>query len=233
LSDPGFLRFPSTPHLVWLGNAPARTDKMLSEGEASQFLAGEMTVEEKVDGANVGFSLDAHGEIQAQNRGGYLHKGAHPQFQPLWHWLAARREQLVEALGRDLILFGEWCFAVHSIEYDALPDWFLAFDVYDRSNDRFWSVDRRNAWCADLDVMTVPRIARGRFNRDQILSLLGPSRLTAGPMEGLYLRKDESPWLVERAKLVRPQFVQAIDQHWTARRLRRNHLAPVPLLARG
>ena len=31
-------------------------------------------------------------------------------------------------LGDRLILFGEWCAAQHSLDYETLPDWFLAFD---------------------------------------------------------------------------------------------------------
>jgi hypothetical protein len=30
------------------------------------------------------------------------------------------------------ILFGEWCRAQHSVFYSRLPDYFLAFDIWDR-----------------------------------------------------------------------------------------------------
>ncbi|SEL03086.1 hypothetical protein SAMN05444354_103355 [Stigmatella aurantiaca] len=55
--------------------------------------------------------------------------------------------------------------------------------------------------------------------------LLGPSKLTRGPMEGLYLRRDQGGFLETRAKLVSPEFIQGIEEHWSARPLERNVLA--------
>jgi hypothetical protein len=224
LSD-RFQKFPSTHHLAWLDSAPARADKVLAPAEAEAFLSGEVIVEEKVDGANLGLSLDPQGQLRAQNRGSYLEAGAHPQFQPLWAWLALRRGALSEALQGGLILFGEWCFAVHSIEYDALPDWFLAFDIFDSKAGRFWASDRRDAWCSELGLALVPKIARGHFSLSQLIGLLGPSRLGARELEGLYVRRESEGWLTDRAKLVRPQFVQAIEAHWSVGVLKKNHLS--------
>jgi ATP-dependent RNA circularization protein (DNA/RNA ligase family) len=221
-----FFKFPHTPHLAWLSSAPARQDKVLSPPEVRDFLSAEVLVEEKVDGANLGLSVDSSGALRAQNRGSFLGSRASPQFQPLWPWLEARRERLVEALGQKLILFGEWCFAVHSIRYDALPDWFLAFDVYDREAGRFWSAERRDALVDRLGLARVPELARGCFTLAEVQKLLGPSRLTRAPMEGLYLRRDRGGFLEARAKLVRPEFVQAIEEHWSSRPLERNVLAP-------
>lgn len=41
--------------------------------------------------------------------------------------------------GTRYILYGEWCAARHTVTYDALPDWFLAYDVYDTKEGRFFS----------------------------------------------------------------------------------------------
>jgi hypothetical protein len=124
------------------------------------------------------------------------------------------------------MLFGEWCFAVHSVRYDALPDWFLAFDVYDREAGRFWSAERRDVLVHELGLARVPELARGRFTLAEVQKLLGPSRLAPGLMEGLYLRRDRDGFLDARAKLVRSEFVQAIEEHWSSRPLERNALAP-------
>lgn len=219
-----FVRFPRTPHLVWLARQNARKDKVLAPGEVSEFLQRDIVVEEKVDGTNVGFSLDATGALRVQSRGDYLRRDSHPQFQPLWSWLSARRDLLSQALSDDLVLFGEWCFAVHSVRYDRLPDWFLAFDLYERGPGRFWSTDRKNRWLDDLGIKRVPEIARGRFSPESLLSLLGGSRVGSGLMEGLYLRQDSGEWLAARAKIVRPEFVEEIGAHWSSRRLDRNSL---------
>src|SRR5207247_2546240 len=131
--------------------------------------------------------------------------GAHPQFQALWAWMAKRRDALVEALGRGLMLFGEWCFAVHTIKYTRLPSWFLAFDVYDGAAKRFWSSARRDELLRRTNVTAVPSVARGKFTPPELLKLLGPSRLTDGPMEGIYVRREDAEWLLDRAKVVRAE----------------------------
>jgi len=64
------------------------------------------------------------------------------QWQGLSAWLAQHEAALREALTPELILFGEWCCFTHSIAYTALPDWFIAFDVYDHASARFWCLAR-------------------------------------------------------------------------------------------
>jgi hypothetical protein len=53
------------------------------------------------------------------------------QFKSIESW-AASKPQLWELLSKDVILFGEWMYAKHSIHYTRLPDYFIAFDIYDR-----------------------------------------------------------------------------------------------------
>lgn len=220
-----FFRFPHTPHLAWLGAGAPREDKVFDRAEARAFLSDDVVVEEKVDGANLGFSVDEAGTLRAQNRGRYLDLGAlSGQWKPLAPWLATRRLALAEALPPGLMLFGEWCYAVHSIRYSRLPDWFLAFDVYDRARAEFWSASRRNELAARLGLAVVPELGRGRFDLSSLEKLLGRSALTDGPAEGLYVRCEERGRLLRRAKLVRAEFVQAIDEHWSKKRLETNQL---------
>ncbi|MCZ2110080.1 MAG: RNA ligase family protein [Dehalococcoidia bacterium] len=221
-----FFRFPRTPHLAWLGPGQPRDDKLLTPGEADDLLTHDVVVEEKVDGANVGLSLDENGVLRAQNRGSYLSPGhAHPQFVPLFRWLAAREHRLADALFPDLMLFGEWCYAVHSVTYTQLPSWFLLFDVFDRQEQRFWSTGRRDELAARLGLAIVPLLATGRFDLPGLRSLLAESRLKSGPPEGIYVRYETPHYLVARAKLVRPEFVQAIGTHWSHGELKTNTLA--------
>jgi len=220
-----FFKFPHTPHLLWLGRTPCREDKVFSHEEARSFVKGEVTVEEKVDGANIGFSLDKSGVLRVQNRGSFLTRGAHPQFQPLWPWIETHRFAITEALEPGLILFGEWCFARHSVPYNRLPDWFLGFDIYDRAADRFWSSDRRDRWLIDLGLTPITRLARGRFSLEQLIAFIGSSRVSQGPMEGIYVRREQGDWLEERAKIVRAEFVDGIDRHWSEQALEKNALA--------
>jgi hypothetical protein len=222
-----FFRFPHTPHLAWLGDGQPRDDKVLPPDEAEALLSGEVVVEEKVDGANIGFSAGADGKLRVQSRGSYLDPDhAHPQFRPLWAWLGAREAALVDALGSDRILFGEWCYAVHSVVYERLPDWFLGFDVYDRSAGKFWDTSRRDALLATLRLHPAPRIARGHFTVEAVERMLASeSRVGDGAIEGLVVRRESGGFTTARAKLVRAEFARAIDEHWSRGPLRRNELA--------
>lgn len=215
-----FHKFPHTPHLLWLGDGSPREDKLMPNGEAEAFLRQEVVVEEKVDGANLGLSVGADGRIRAQSRGNYLAPGhSHAQWKPLWPWLACREERLVDALGQELMLFGEWCHALHTIAYEALPDWFLVFDVFEPARCAFWSSDRRNALANELGLYTVPTIFRGLLTLHRVPNLIGPSSIGSPRMEGIYLRRESSGHLVARAKVVSPEFRQQIEEHWSRRRL--------------
>lgn len=223
-----FHKFPHTPHLLWLSPGQPREDKVMSPAEVTEFLAGELVIEEKVDGANLGLSLGPDGRVRAQSRGNYLAPGrSHAQWNPLWPWLAARRAGLEPALRGDLILYGEWCHARHTVAYDALPDWFLGFDLYETATGRFWSVDRRNAWLAELGVVPVPEVRRGRFQLEQLPHLLGRSALGNVAMEGICLRREQAGYLAGRTKIVSAVFKQQIQQHWTRRPVVPNQRATV------
>ena len=219
-----FFRFPHTPHLTWLGTGSPRDDKVLTRAEAETLLSGEVVVEEKLDGANLGLSLAADGDLQVQNRGHYLVTPFGGQFTRLQAWLTMHEAGLQSVLQPGLILFGEWCAARHSLNYDHLPDWWLLFDVYDREAGRFWSVERRNALARAAGLICVPQVARGRFRLEQLERLVAAegSRHTDGPLEGLVVRQDDGAWNRMRAKLVRAEFTQAIDEHWRSRRIEWN-----------
>ena len=221
-----FFRFPHTPHLAWLGEGEPRDDKVLSAAEAKSLLASDVVVEEKLDGANLGFSLSAEGDLLAQNRGQYLAEPHAGQFARLPAWISLHRDALLDVLQPSLMLFGEWCAARHSLDYGALPDWFLVFDVYDRDAGRFWSAQRRNALAETAGLATVREVFRGRSSLPELKQLVATasSRFRDGPMEGIVVRRESAGWCEARAKLVRPDFTQAIATHWRKRAIEWNRL---------
>ncbi len=210
-------KFPTTPHLTWLGPEQLRGDKVLTEIERSAFVSGDVALEEKIDGANLGISFSTGGELRFQNRGNWLEPPFRGQWRPLRDWAARHEPALRERLCPGVVLFGEWCYARHSVPYSRLPDWFLAFDVYDSIEDRFWSLQRRNALLGGSGISCVHQVATLRLPTiaELIDHLNVSSKYGDVQIEGLYLRIEENDWLRARAKLVNPDFVQAIDKHWS------------------
>lgn len=214
-----FFRYPHIPHIAWLAKGEPRDDKVLSSTDVHAILAGEVVLEEKLDGANIGLSLSADGNIRVQNRGQYLTEPYATQFSRLPVWLAQHGNKITAELPSDLILFGEWCAARHSLDYSALPDWFILFDVYDRGCGKFWSTCRRNAMAVRIGLAVVPILSRSKVTITDLEVLLTTqsSRYRVGPIEGIIIRRESVDWCEARAKLVRADFTQAIGEHWRNR----------------
>ena len=225
-----FFKFPSTPHLAALPGADIRDDKVLTESERDEFLRHELLIEEKVDGANIGISLDSEGNIRVQNRSAYLQLPGSGQWKKLREWLSFRADAFFDNLSDRYILFGEWCYAQHSVFYNRLPDWFLAFDIFDKESRRFLSSVKRDWLLGKMHIFKVPRIAHGRFYYPKLKVLLSQSKLTDRPAEGIYLRLDHGDWLCKRAKLVRPAFIQSIEHHWSRFSIRPNQIKTETML---
>ena len=221
-----FFRFPHTPHIQWLGEGQPRDDKLLSPQEVKALLSASVLVEEKLDGANLGISLGPDDNLRAQNRGQYLIEPYAGQFSRLSAWLAQHQWALTDKLQTGWILFGEWCAARHSLEYECLPDWFVLFDVYDTREQRFWSSARRNALAADIGLASVPVLFQGKSSLPKLKQLLrnSISRYRSGPSEGLVVRKDSELWCESRGKLVRAEFTQTISEHWSRRAIEWNQV---------
>jgi len=63
------------------------------------------------------------------------------------------------------------------------------------------------------------------FNKEQMRALLNTkSKYYDGPIEGIYLRIDNSKYLQARAKVVRPGFIQSdeMESHWAGKQLTKN-----------
>eukprot|EP01121_Diplochlamys_sp_Union-15-3_P022909 TRINITY_DN989_c0_g1_i3.p1 TRINITY_DN989_c0_g1~~TRINITY_DN989_c0_g1_i3.p1 ORF type:complete len:138 (-),score=16.13 TRINITY_DN989_c0_g1_i3:28-441(-) len=123
----------------------------------------------------------------------------------------------------DIILFGEWCYQKHSIHYTNLPDYFLAFDIYDKSVGKFLSVNERNRLLEGSGIHTVRKIAEGKFSKEKLLEFIDTeSKYREGKVEGIYVRIDEGKYNKLRGKIVRPDFVQGIDVHFTKQKFVKN-----------
>lgn len=209
-----FVKYPSTPHI------------QLSEWYAE---GTHVILEEKVDGANLGISFSSSGDVILQNRGHLLTEPFRGQWVPLTPWLRITLNAIFDAITDRYIVFGEWCYAVHTVYYDLLPSWFIAFDIYDKKSEGFLSTKRRNSMLESMRIPVVPELSRGIFTATQLSELLNrKSQYSDTDMiEGLYLRKESELWLESRMKLVRNNFIQVDELHWRDKPLRFNQVKSV------
>lgn len=233
----GFFKFPTTPHVLDLGATLTSSDRLLSPADAARFFDGHtvVVVEEKIDGANCGISLTMDYELQFQNRAKYVTSAYASQWKGLGAWQSEYAGAICMLLEPEVeVLFGEWCFARHSIGYTDLPAYFVAFDIYNKREGRFCSTRERDRRLNEVGIPVVPHLAEQAFDDPKgILEILKrPSTYYSGPMEGVYLRIDNSLeqggglWLERRGKIVQPSFMQTIEEdgHWIHKDLVKNGL---------
>lgn len=236
-SRDNFIKYPRTPHLF--GSKGTDDDRHMGAKDSAAFVADPtLIVEEKLDGTNVGIHFIASGRLVLQCRGHEITEGMHPQYDLFKQWVAVKRPVLEDMLADRFILFGEWLYARHSIFYHALPHYFFEFDIYDKKEERFLSLERRLALLEGTGVHTVPVVHTGATTHERLLEFITSSAyqaefqnpLTGGTdarMEGLYLRKEANGAVTGRAKIVRPEFVEKVKQseHWQHQQMVPNQLA--------
>lgn len=219
-----FYKFPSTPHIKFTSNNSIRKEKLVTNAELDFLLNNNVVVEEKIDGANLGISFDFTGNILLQNRGAYLSSPFKGQWSKLSSWLIMNEDNLLKILLDKYILFGEWCYAKHSIYYDQLPDWFIAFDIYDKENDYYLSTELRNKFIQDLNMFIPPKLHYGKIDIADLDQYIKQSKYGHEQSEGIYLRCDASDKLLVRAKYVKSNFIQETDEHWSKKKLISNKI---------
>lgn len=244
------IKYPRTAHLFHAGGTAATTDDLILPDMASvvsTFCNDEtaVTVEEKIDGANLGVSVDpATNQLLIQNRSHYVsgQGGNHAQFNRLHEWTCSHSESLYKLLGRgDTILYGEWVVARHSIPYHRLPDIFVAFDLFDKTSEKFYSRQRFHQAMNGTGIPVVPVICRRVFGKEcakdlrrtliNLLDTRSAFRDDGGFVEGIVLRidstedADNGTCLERRYKVVRPDFVRGCGGgHWMKRKIEKQRV---------
>jgi hypothetical protein len=127
-------KYPRTPHLTGSRLQPGDVTEGQVNLESLVDSGFTLTWEEKVDGANSGFSFDEHANLRLQSRGHYLTGGGRErQFNLFKSWANYHIEAFFDRLSSRYVVYGEWCFEKHTVFYDALSHYFLEFDIYDRN----------------------------------------------------------------------------------------------------
>jgi hypothetical protein len=232
------IKYPRTPHLQ--GSRLQPGDEDATALAFASIRGHHLVVEEKLDGSNCAISFSPQGELRLQSRGHYLDGGARErQFNLLKAWAMRHRQDFWLALGSRHIVYGEWLYAKHTVFYDALPHYFLEFDVFDQQHAAFLSTERRRALLAGLPIVPVPVLQMGAFRRfDELTGLIGRSRYKSPDwrqrlsavaraegldearisaevdpsdmMEGLYIKVEEDGRVVGRCKFIRASFLTTV-----------------------
>jgi hypothetical protein len=222
----GIEKFPRTRHLMDAGGgAVTRDDLVMSTEDAKAWVCGKtLVVEEKIDGANLGISLAADYTPRFQNQSHFVNSATATHWRGLDRWWSENGSMVCTVLEPERhVLFGEWMEAKHSIYYTALPGYFIAFDVFDQVEGRFFSRAALHKLLEPTGIPTIRIITEQLFDSPrQVLTFLdtisayGARRDDAldedAPVEGVCLGIDEGDWLRDRCKIVRPDFIQGMDQ---------------------
>ena len=231
-------KYPRTRHILDSGLQPG--DEDLGRAGFEEIAGRHLVVEEKIDGANAAIGFSTDGRLLLQSRGHYLTGGPRElHFSYLKGWAHGLRDRLWQALGPRYLVYGEWVYAKHTIFYDALPHYFLEFDVLDIATGTFLSTDRRRSLLGGLLIHAVPVLYEGTIpGAADLKALVGPSAYqsprwqnnlaqdamvpphdpglverqtdASGLMEGLYIKIEEDGRVIDRFKYVRPDFVAMV-----------------------
>ncbi|GAB1545259.1 RNA ligase family protein [Scytonema sp. NUACC21] len=233
-------KYPRTHHIE--GSRLQPGDEDLDSVPFSAIQYQYVVVEEKVDGANAAISFRADGQIQLQSRGHYLTGGQREKhFNLFKQWANTHAVAFWQVLGTRYILFGEWLYAKHTVFYDALPHYFLEYDVLDLEQHEFLSTTKRKQLLAGLPLVSVPVLFAGELlSYKQLIGLLGNSHYQTPQhlerfqelckdwgldverslkqtdqtslMEGLYIKVEPGNTVIARYKYVRSSFLTTIKQ---------------------
>ena len=242
-TDYRIIKYPRTPHIE--GSRLQPGDEDLSQIPFDSIALRYIVIEEKIDGANAAISFNPEGELLLQSRGHYLTGGYRERHYNLFkQWAGIHQQALWECLGCRYVMYGEWMYAKHSIYYDALPHYFMEFDILDRETGRYLDTHARAEITKGLPICSVPVLAEGEFRRrEDVLKYLGDSKFitpdhidhlraaaekekldpdricretdASRTMEGLYIKVEEGGEVVQRVKYVRSSFLQTVEESGT------------------
>jgi hypothetical protein len=217
-------KYNRTYHMPW-SEGCTNDDKRATSVDS--LLGKEIVLTEKMDGSNT--SIESTGCYARTHAGPPTHKS--------FDQLKALHASVKHHIPEDSQLFGEWCYAKHSIEYAELPAYFLLFNIRYLSEDdnsaSYWAAwDTVETYAKLFGLTTVPVLFRGTVNsekelKDLVESLMQQPSACGGIREGVVARiadafddKDFSSCVM---KCVRANHVQT-SEHWKDQEIVKNKL---------
>lgn len=228
-----FPEFPRTQHLpAFQGYTPnaSSDDKIAGSDAFDLILNNHSYAEEKLDGANAGIMYcpsladDIGQPFLLRNRNHILRKGftaktkGKAQFIPFWNWYYSnidKFELLNKLVGFEACVYGEWLQKPCTIIYDKLPDKFIAYDIWDYQEKRFYP----QAWftLVQAGFSVPPMLIDGIRHVNQLPHFLNETspwsadeskQLAPGnsKREGVYIKVCSLNQVIARFKMVRADY---------------------------
>lgn len=192
-------------------------------------LIGEpIVITEKMDGSNTSLEKD----------GCFARTHAGPPSHPSFDGLKALHATVKYGIPAHIQIFGEWCFAKHSIAYSELPNYFLLFGVrefataFGAEEDYWFSWKQVKEKAEELGVPTVPVLYEGTVSSEKELqelieSFMNQPSVCGGIREGVVARVarhfPDDDFAECIMKCVRANHVQTSD-HWKTQEIIKNKL---------
>lgn len=215
-------KYNRTFHMPWSKGA-TNDDKIATSMDS--LIGVPIVLTEKMDGSNT--SLEKEGCFARTHAG--------PPTHPSFDMLKVLHAQLKYLLPKGIQYFGEWCYAKHSIEYDALPNYFLLFGIRDTYVSRvsnWYSWESVETMAQAFGLSTVPVLFKGAVNSEKELqelveSFMNQPSVCGGIREGVVARVAKEFLDVDFSthvmKCVRANHVQT-SVHWKDQEIIKNKL---------
>lgn len=215
-------KYNRTPHFSW-SKGCTNDDKIATD--ISNLINCPIIITEKMDGSNT--SLEADGCFARTHSGPPTHTS--------FDGLKALHASLKWKIPPNIQLFGEWCFALHSIKYNELPGYFLLFNIRDLSNMKWLCWEEIELWAEEISVPTVPVLFKGAVSSEKELkeiieSLMILPSAYGDIREGVVVRIqdgfDDEYFSSCVIKCVRANHVQTTE-HWKEQEIVKNKLSKI------
>lgn len=192
-------KYPRTLHLPQ--SLSVTSDDKVHQSTA-QFNGVDVVITEKMDGENTTIHCDG---THARSVDGCSH--------PSCDWLKQFAAGISQQLDSSERICGEYLYARHSVEYIALPSYFLGFAWF--VDDELQSWDDTLARFAQLGIISVPILYRGEYSDKKVEELV--KSMDFKTQEGFVVRATDSipadKFSSLVGKVVRENHVQT-DKHW-------------------
>lgn len=192
------IKYPRTPHLPW---SPGATNDDIHQGNLKIFEGKVVVVTEKMDGENTTLYPD------------YVHaRSIDSRFHPSRAWVKAVQAKIGYRIPTGWRICGENLYAKHSIAYEDLPSYFLAFSVWNVRNECL-SWEDSKVFFEKLGLLVPKELYIGLWCEKTIRNIV----LDTNHQEGYVVRVADSFHFNEFAhsvaKWVRKNHV-VTEQHW-------------------